>query len=461
MNNFINQFWIFSSVAIIGIVLHNTNPALALNTPAENGSPLYLTIGKAVNLAKSHNPEVKNAMEKINEVDAQIKSYVSALFPTLSASALALHKKDSVNGGSSIFGGDPYNAYSFSLSVSQPLFVGLGDWAMLSATRKDRQIRLYELEMAERNLTLTTISAFFGMVMYENWIELLSKSHQLQEKALATAQSRYKIGRGQLLDVLQIKTQLALLDSKIANAKTQRDIFTANVANLLGIMNQQQISIKGKLDFADKTPPIPKLQEIAKNTPKLPELLKSELLRDQFENKRQALQAKHWPQLYATANWGRSSFVKAELLDAYSTSWNFGLQLTIPLFSGLSSFYERSQLASQATQLEISQQQALDQVYLSQVKSLKQLESAHAQLQTTRIAAQYADEAFRQAEKDYRLQTTDYLQFLKSEQNFVDAQLQFSQAKYDLINTTAQYYSSMGIPLSGLIEILDPKEPLL
>ena len=418
--------------------------------PAEQGPPpTALTVRSALNFALEHSPDVRSAKEKLVELDAQWNVVFSRVFPTISGNVGGYYKKDALNMGTPLFGGEPYNYYQMGLQISEPIYEGGTTFSALNVAKKEKVMRLYDVQIAERDVTVALIESFYTVLLNQRKLSTLQRQEEVEKKVLATAQNRYKIGRGQLLDVLQIKTQLALIQPKIAEARNQIDVSVASLANLIGHEQSSKLELRGDLEVP---PELARLSYDKRSD--LPEIQRIRVQQEQFSDQRQVTLGKHLPTLNAVGNWGRASFTKTDLLNAYSTSWSMALQLNIPLFSGLSSMFERRQLASQEAQLGLNEVKLQDQTSINQIKADREFQLRRRLIEASALAATYSEESLREAEKNYRLQTSDYLQLLQAEQNYQQAQFSYDQAKYDFISAAAHFYAASGLPISDLVKVL-------
>jgi outer membrane protein TolC len=149
-------------------------------------------------------------------------------------------------------------------------------------------------------------------------------------------------------------------------------------------------------------------------------------------------------------------------MEDYSTSWNVNLQVTIPLFSGLSSFHERKQLASREAQLEILQSQSIDSASLNQITAEKNLIASSDVIVSSKLASEYARESLVEAEKEYRLSISDLISYLTVETSFLSAETAFDQAKFGFIDSISKFYIASGLPLLEFVQWLDAqgKKPI-
>ena len=79
------------------------------------------------------------------------------------------------------------------------------------------------------------------------------------------------------------------------------------------------------------------------------------------------------------------------------------------------------------------------------------MEVAVKTLESSQQAASYGIESLKEAQRTYRLQMINYLQYQNSEQAFLDAQSGFLQAKYNYVVTLSKYFNALGVPSSTLI----------
>jgi outer membrane protein len=406
-----------------------------------------LSIQDSVNRALEKNPDVLKAREAEQQSLANESLAFTHVLPVVNGSVVAAHNKASSNTGSPLFGGDPYNQYTVGLNLTQPLY----DGALLAAyrfTKKDENIKHYAEEIAERLVTESVLEAYYSVLLNERLLRIYKEAQKVDEDTLAIAERYARIGRAQKLDVLQLKTQAALLTPKIAQTESAMRTAAAQLATLLRSLDASAIRLKG----AFVTPDIGWAKKmIDQGKKELPELLQARETVNQFEDTRDVTMAVYWPKLNFVAQAQRQGYTKKEIIDDNSTSWGLSLQLNVPIFSGFGSFKQRDSLASQERQLELDETRTADSVSVSQIQSERDFEVAVKTLESSQQAASYGIESLKEAQRTYRLQMINYLQYQNSEQAFLDAQSGFLQAKYNYVVTLSKYFNALGVPSSTLI----------
>ena len=424
-----------------------------LTQTAWAGMTTVLTVGTAVQTALERNPTVLTAREKLIEQDGNKSFAFAQIFPTVSSSLSTYHRKDAVNVSNPAFGGEAYNTYTADLKGTQPLFVAGALSAGLESAKLGREMSDIDLEIAQRDLSVSVIQLFYTIILNQEKLGILIRTQNVDHELLITTQQRYKIGRSQLVDVLQIKTTSALLDAQIADAKNQVETAAAALASALGEREASQVTVKGSLEPPQILAYSKKVQE--PRGFRIPEFEKVKKQEAQFADTRTITLAPSLPSISASGDINRAAFLKSDLFNPYSTAWSVGLQLEIPIFSGLSSLAQRRILASQATQLDIGESLLRDQISLAQVQATKNLETSRADILSSEVALDLAKQSLVESKKDYRLATIDLLHYLASEQNLLTAETAWRTAQYNHIVSLAQFMSASGYPVSELITALD------
>lgn len=418
-----------------------------------NATAATLSLKGALDTAVGRNNSLREAKEKLNQLRFQASGLWSTILPSVELAASGTYRKDSVANksvGAVPFGGDPYNLYSLSAKGVQPIFV----WGSLAAVRGagyERDIQNAAVEIAERTVIQDVIAAYYKVVVNQSKIEILLDQEKVVNEALQMAQTRLRLAGGRRLDVLQMRTQLALLKPKIENARIDLATSAANLANLLGEQDRQEIQIRNNLPGLKGKVADPKSFY-------LPELERIRLNRDKIDAEKSTALGKHLPQLKLIGDYSFLNYTKSDLLDPASNSWSVQVALTVPLFSGLSSIYERRALSSRESQLDFEEANLRNNINLKQIQSKKSLEAAEASLVAAEQAADLAKQSMVQGRNDFRLGIIDFLQYLQVQESQLEAALSLNQLKYDNIVAYSNYFAASGKPMGELVEILEAQQ---
>jgi outer membrane protein TolC len=417
----------------------------------EAASERGLGLREVVNEALAKNPKISGAKERINQADAQIPVVRSSVLPTLSLIGSAEERKDSVDSPKVRFGGNIYNNYQTDLRLTQSLFI-YGSVAALESAQKERELRKLDREISERELTNSVILAFFEIVLKVRNVETLRRDEGIVKESLVVAEKRSRTGRGQLLDVLQVKTQLALLKTQISESENHVKVAVAKIANLLGDPHSKEVKVKNVLEF-------PELSYFDKDVKlkefRLLELEKSRISIAQIDNLKASSLGAHMPSLNANADYYYGSTKQADLFANTSSSWAVGLTLTIPIFSGFSSFYQQQGFNSQRLQLEYERANIENSANLQQVTARKNLETAALGISQGKETLKIATQASGEARRMFRLSVIDLMQFLEVQRSYVEAESMLNKSKFNYLTALVAYFVASGQELNRLVDVLE------
>lgn len=420
------------------------------------GSAHAMTIKDSVEMALAKNPDVLSVREQLKSAEARSGAAVSAVFPVISLDATASHRRDAQNQyGLVAFGGEPFNQYLAQLKGIQPIYRGGMLLAGVSATNADVRMQALNVAIAERDLSLKVMESFYDVLVAQTKIASLQEAVTVETEALKVSEKRERTGRSQRLDVLQSKTQLALLQPRISQAKTEIELAASTLASVMGDFTVRELKLNGSLE------PIPdsSVQAVLKRyEQKLPpEIERSEKSVEKATSLRTIGMAKHLPTVDVVANYGRTTFRKIDLINNYLTSWSFGLQISIPIFSGLSSFRDRADWAAQMGQAEIERTRVQSQASLNEIQAKKNYELTQAVAISSKAAYELARESLKEARKNYKLSMIDHTQYLSSQQSFLEAEIAYRKAQRDALVATARLLASVGVPMNEFYQLIEKR----
>ncbi len=411
---------------------------------------LTLSLRTAIERARLNDPHLKTLQARVEEADALLSGAYASLLPTIDAVGTGYKRKDAARSNTTRLSGTSYRIYSAQLELGQPIFA----WGMLAAiaqARKDQRIREIDYSIGARELTVGVIKAFNRILFTERKIAQLRATRTLNDEILKVTERRLRIGRGQRLDLLQVQAEQAILESKLAQTENELTDARSELAHLMGESSAIVIRAQGDWHAPDWTSYTQKLSQI---TPVVPEIEQKNALIRQVDDRKSVALGKHAPTLGFRGTYGRSAFTFSDLGDSMFDQWSVGLELRIPLFSGLSSIYERRALNAQQHQLEWNLAQFQNENGLNTSRARQNLELAVRVIEFAKKSYDLSSQSLSEAERNYRNSLIDYVQFLSIREQKLDSQTQLDQAIYDYRAQLARYTAEAGYPLDALVSEL-------
>jgi len=436
-------FGLIVSWSIVGLI---GSASLATRAQAQ---PELLDLNSAVTKALESNHDLKIAREQVEQSEAQARLATGGLLPTVALNLGAGYRKDSVASGAARFSGNAYNTYAGSLDLTQPLLRGSALWDGVGYYRKSLELSRLAYEIAERDETFEVMKAFYRVLLAQKLVETYERQEAALKILLGRARQRYAVGAERQLTVLQFQTRLAIATPQVTQARNNLETSGVQLLNLLGDRQSSEIRVKGDLD---KVIRVPVEAETFSQELERPELRQERLLQEQFERQRGVVMAEHWPSLNLIGSVGRNGTTGGALFDENATQWSAGVNLSIPLFSGLTSFKQREVLASQGAQLVVREKKTRDLVVLERLQRARDLDSVVVVLKGQAEALSLAQQSFATAQRMYGLGTVTYATLFDTQDDLNKAELSYVQTQMTYLEALASKYIAYGKPLKELVQ---------
>lgn len=393
-----------------------------------------LKLEDAVKIALENNYDIKIAKNelKIDQVNNSIGN--SGMLPNITASVVNTNSLQNItqtqaDGSQKSLN----NAKNMSLNYG----VGL-DWTVFDGFKmfaKREQLQVLEkqgnaqLKMAILTKISAVYSSYFDLVQQQQQLAALDSAIVISNQRLTTAQNRYTIGKASKLEVLNAQvdlnsdTSLSLKQKQlIKNTKIQlNEILARDVQTDFTVTNEILIDDKLKLDelntLAEKQNPQLEAQILAKNS--------AELQLKQVKSGR-------YPTVKLTSgyNFTHSEASLGFVTQSSGKGLNYGFSAAVPIFNGgLQNRNEKIaklQLENINNSLEI-QKNALQSQLASAFESYQtNLELAKVEAKNVEIAKQNLEITL----VKFKVGTITTLEFRTAQQNYLDAQVRYSNAQY-------------------------------
>jgi outer membrane protein len=376
------------------------------------------------------NPTIRGATKGIEGAEARVKQSQSAYFPNLFAEADYSRYKTNSSSLSSLNTGDA-DLTAYYVGLSQNIYdFGRREYKV-QATKED--LKTYQWSLKDIRLTVidTIRQTYYGVLLAQRVVKVRQGDLEKTRDHFNQAQGFYRVGLKAKIDVTQ--AEVALITAQKALLQAEGNVQTAWVALAAAMGLDQLPDTRLKDDL-----------EVGQVEWKLEDLQKEALEKDPILNRLRAVvkywgigevQAKRefWPTLTGTAKYGWNNGT----YYSNDETWNVGVQLNIPLFSG---FYKRYKLEEIRTNLaqaranEATQKLAvisnLQNQYFNQVLAEKQIDVAKESLRS-------AKENLDLAEGRYKAGVGNMLDVTDARSSFFQAETDYNQALYSYV--TARY----------------------
>ena len=468
------------ALAIAGIAMGR--PALA-QTPTAPTAPtaptdtVELSLGDVVTRAVGQSEEVRLARAQVELARAQVRGARASALPQLDAnvaytrtfaspfqvSTPALpdslrfdpdpsapleervrYLEDRVptaglSGLGALFGNLPFgqeNAYSFTITGSQPLYAGGRVGAALEIAGEYEEAARLGLREQVAEIELQVRNAYYRARLAQELETIAAAAVEQAERFLAQERLRLRAGTASDLEVLRADVSLENLRPQLVQARNASSLALLDLKRLIDIPLRQPVRLTTPLDP-------PAATELARPVVD-PQLLLAQRAAVQAAERQVAIRQQQvkiargafLPSVDLRLNYGRQIFPN-QPFQFGSQDWRTDASATIgvriPLFTG---FRRTAEL--QQAQIELSQ----ERLRVAQLRENVQLQYEQAQGERERAAATIAarQRTVEQAQRVYDLTVLRYERGLATQLEVSDARLALLQARTNLAQAIADFY---------------------
>lgn len=403
---------------------------LSLQMQAEDSSKAW-TLTSCIEYALENNIDIRKSLLNLESAELSTQYARAQLYPNLSANISQGFTNNAFVKGSSAYTG------SYGLSASMNLYRGGINWNNIRQQQLYEQSGAYNLEAAELDLKMS---------LFQVYMQLLYSAEAVDLYESMVAMSEYQCDRGErMLEAGSIsKADYAQLESQLASDKYQL-VMANNSLRTMKMELRQLLEITGFDDFNVATPevdevlvlrPLDDFQSIyyvALNS--LPDIkaCRADSMATAYELKK--ARGGYFPTItlnadVATGHNTASDYGFGDQLK-YGLNEGVGLTISIPIFTNRENknAVEQAKIEQRNAVLTMADTEKtlrteLETLYNNAVAAQSQYIAAKEQLKSLEISLELI-------EQQYELGLKNTLELLTEKNNYLQAQQNLLEAKYD------------------------------
>jgi outer membrane protein len=334
------------------------------------GETLKLSFSDALRMARERQIQSIVAEERVLQALQRIRQAKSSLYPQLMGTAYQYRRVFNLESiGIDLPLPDfnplvgPFNTFDARVSLTQVLF----DATVLSRLKTARLGgRLSQSELAKARLDAMALVAnlFIEARRAQERVPLIRTVLKLDEALLQLSRGRKSLGLGSELEISQAQASWELARSQLSSAKTDALERRLDLAAALGLPQNRPIDFILEEDIGKM--PLPEASDFKSLVTAHPEVESAHRKLEQVRQERKTEVAEFYPKLTGNADYGANGKHPGNSDDTY----NFGGQLTIPIFQG---GLRKARIREAQSRVEESEAQWEDTLRQQEAKSTKAL----------------------------------------------------------------------------------------
>ena len=293
------------------------------------------------------------------------------------------------------------------------------------------------------DLTAEVKKAFYNILLAEQSLAVLRESEATVQRTVDDTQVQYKHGLASEYDLLTAQVQLSNLKPTILQTENSIKLAKLMLKMYLSIPEDVEIDVLAGTDGLTT--------DVTDNS----DLRSLEL---QEEVLRRSLKAANAGRMPTLAAFGSASYTGNDMepfnfggaaaTDDSRYFWthpiSVGLQLSVPIFSGLTKMNKSRELKNQISQLSLQRSYARQQIDVQVRSALNDLLTARETMYAQELTVEQARKAYKISDTRYRAGAGTILELNSAQLSQTQAQLNFSQAIYDYLSAKAEYDRIVG-----------------
>lgn len=440
----------FLKLAFIGLCL------ASLNTFAQVASPLELDLETALRIAHDNNPTIKIAELEIQRVDYSRKEAIGSLLPNLNAGG---QYTDNVmkqvmflsESFATLMGGQKYmevgykNSFVGSISSQLPI-VNFTLWQSIKNKQNDMDMIIEKSRASKIEMTKQVKDAYYTVLLTKSSLKVLQQSHTNALETLKNIENSYKQGVVSEYDYIRAQVNVNNLNPALINAKNGVELSMMNLIMILSLPAEQVIVIKEDLEnFNDNTNILSEIGDRSMiETNSDLKILDYNIIG--LKNQLKLINTQHLPMLSATGSYIYQT--QAEDFKFKDYTWigsaSVGLQLTVPIFSGMTKVNQAKQVELSIKSLEIQRDYAKDGINLQVKSATNMMKAAKEQLAVNKDAIKQAERGYEIAKVRYQVGSGTILELNDSELSLTQSKLNYQQSLFNFLSAQANFEKVMG-----------------
>ena len=394
---------------------------------------------KLIRTALQQNYDVRIAAARVLEAQAQVGITRAGQFPTLNAGAGITNLRDPAIG--------PIPAYELTLGgVSATAAWDLDFWGKYRRASEAARAQLLASEWARQEVNATLVanvaSAYFQLAELDLELDISKRALASRNESLELTKTLEEHGINSILDVRQAEQLVYTAAAEIADLERR----VGQQEDLLSILlGNNPASVSRGMNLIDQP-----------HAPQVPAGLPSALL-ERRPDIRQAEQqliaanarigvarAAYFPDISLTATPGFESSALANLFSGPSAAWTFAGSLTEPIFTAGRIRSNVHLAQAQQQEAVLTYQQSIQGAFRDVSDALIAYQKDQEFRAQQELLVRSAQDAAQLSGMRYKAGTTNYLEVLTSETNYLSADLGLAQARLNELLALVQIYKALG-----------------
>jgi len=380
-----------------------------------------LTLQQCIHIALKNHPAINAASGTIRQQESKIGQARAGYYPQITFES----DYSRVGPAPTSLRSDPYNYYSNTMNLNQTLF----DFGKTSTSVDIQHLSKQSVEADFWNVNASIIlavkEAYYSFLKAKMSETVAVETVNQFQQHYDVARAFFETGKSSKIDVTSAEVNLSNARIQLISAQNALRIARANLNKAMGVVSVPEYDVQEEFHLGESEISFDSaLEQAYKNRP---DILSTSLKKDALQKSIDLTKKGYLPVLSGNAAYGYAGDD-----SSMDKSWNLGVALTFPLFTGLSTKYAVEEARANLDIASANEESLKQNVYLEVQSAWLNRREAFERIAAGRIIV-------RQAEETLELARGRYATGVGSSIEITDAMIKLNNAKMTYITALSDF----------------------
>jgi len=345
-----------------------------------------MTLNQCIETALKNNPTIRASIFGVDVNRSRVGEARSGYYPQLSASAAYTRINPVLSPTNSLGSSGAYDQYTSGVALNQNILDFGKTSRQVDISKYNLESSRLDLNATQDDVILSVKQAYYGVLQTRRNRDVAADVLKQFQLHLDQAKGFYDVGTKARIDVIKAEVDHSNAKLRLINAENALKIAWVTLSNVMGTPDAPEYAIEDNLSFQQY---VITLEETKARAYENRSDLKSIISKRQAAETNIGLaRSGYYPVLsgFANYNWA------GETTSTLDHSWNAGVLLTVPLFSGFLTIHQAAEAKSNLYILKANEESLRQQIQLDVRQAYLNLLAAEAGIATAELAAAQAKE---------------------------------------------------------------------
>jgi outer membrane protein len=402
-----------------------------------------LTLQRAIDIALKNQPSILAGRSTVRASEATIGQAQANYYPQLTASG-SYSKISPATSGTGTGTAGKYDQYSSSVGLSQTIFDFGKTPTQVRISSLNTESSRFDLDNTLNTVVFNVKQAFYNVLQAQRNRDVARESVKQFQQHLDQAQGFYSVGTKSKIDVTKAEVDLSNTRLNLIKAENQVRLSRVTLNTAMGIPDVPDYNLQDNLSYTKYGLSFEEvLTTVYNQRPDLQSLIKKkEAAKSSIDLARKG----YFPVLSGSANYAYSGANSSGGTGfPLNNSWNYGVSISIPIFSGFDTKYKVAQAQANYDTISANEQSLRLDIYSQVQQGYLTLREAEERISTSELTVRQATENVELATGRYRAGVGSPLEITDALVGLNNAQVAYTQALTDYKNAQASIEKAIGV----------------